>query len=284
MTSRTSRRAFLLGSAGTAAALAAPFAVDPGRAGAADSRTADVVVVGGGLAGLTTARRLTAAGYSVVVLEARNRVGGRTLNHPISGGEIAEAGGEFVGPTQDRIVALAREGGVGTFDAYDTGKNVYVNGAIRLRYTDTGVLGTAPPDPLLLADIVKLSQQIDLLAAKVPPAAPWTAPEAARHDAMTLETWARANSVNQDGIVELLRPFTEALVGAEPGDLSFLFVLAYVAAAGDDNHVGTFERLMNVRGGAHQSRIVGGSQVIAQKVAAELGARVVLNAAVRSID
>src|SRR4051794_31361544 len=118
MTSRTSRRAFLLGSAGTAAALAVPFVVEPGRAGAADSMTADVVVVGGGLAGLTTARRLTAAGYSVVVLEARDRVGGRTLNHPISGGKIAEAGGEFVGPTQDRIVALAREVGVGTFDAY----------------------------------------------------------------------------------------------------------------------------------------------------------------------
>lgn len=282
MTPRASRRTFLLGTAGTAALAGTVLGRAP-AAGAADTATADVAVVGAGLAGLTAARRLTAAGYSVLVLEARDRVGGRTLNHPLGGGKVAEAGGEFVGPTQDRIAALAGEVGAGIFDAYDTGKNVYVNGAVRLTYSDTGLLGTAPPDPLLLADIVKLSQQIDLLAAKVPPAAPWTAPDAARHDATTLESWARANSLNKDGIVELLRPFTEALVGAEPGDLSLLFVLAYVAAAGDENHVGTFERLMNVRGGAQQSRIVGGSQIVAQRVADELGERVVLAAPVRSI-
>ena len=103
-----------------------------------------------------------------MVLEARDRVGGRTLNHAIGGGRVAEAGGEFVGPTQDRIVALAQAVGVGTFDAYDTGKNVYKNGAIRCKYSDTGLLGTAPPDPLLLVDIIKLSQQIDLMSAKFP--------------------------------------------------------------------------------------------------------------------
>ena len=85
------------------------------------SITADVVVVGGGLAGLTTARNLVAKGHKVIVLEARDRVGGRTLNHRIGGGHVAEAGGEFVGPTQDRIVALAKAVGVRTFDAYDTG-------------------------------------------------------------------------------------------------------------------------------------------------------------------
>ena len=85
---------------------------------------------------------------------------------------MAEAGGEFVGPTQDRIVALAKEVGVGTFDAYDTGNDVYVNGAIRLTYSDTSPLGTAPPDPLLTADIIKLSQQIDQLATTVPSTSP----------------------------------------------------------------------------------------------------------------
>jgi monoamine oxidase len=286
MTSRASRRAFLAGSAGTAAALALPVparAAEPAPA-AVNTISADVAVVGAGLAGLTAARRLEAAGHSVLVLEARDRVGGRTLNHAIGSGKVAEAGGEFVGPTQDRIVALAGEVGVGTFDAYDSGNNVYVNGLIHLKYSDTGLLGTAPPDPLLLVDIIKLSQQIDLLAAKFPVAAPWTAPNAAKYDAETLETWVRGNSVNADGIVELLRPFTEALVGAEPGDVSFLFVLAYVAAAGDATHPGTFERLFNVRGGAQQSRLVGGSQIVAQKVAAALGDRVHLSAPVRRIE
>jgi len=278
----TSRRTFLAGALGASAAGAAALAL-PSAAGATDSATADVVVVGGGLAGLTAARRLTAAGYDVLVLEARDRVGGRTLNHDIGGGKVAEAGGEFVGPTQDRIVALATEVGVGTFDAYDTGKNVYVNGIEHLKYSDTSPLGTAPPDPLLLADIAKLTLQIDAMAKNVKPDAPWLAANAARYDATTLESWARSNTLNGNGIIALLRPFTEALVGAEPGDLSLLFILAYVASAGNEHNVGTLERLMNVRGGAQQSRIVGGSQIVSQKVAAALGNRVVLNAPVRSI-
>ena len=245
--------------------------------------SADVVVVGAGLAGLTAARRLVHAGHTVVVLEARNRVGGRTLNHSIGNGKVAEAGGEFVGPTQDRIVALAAEVGVATFDAYDTGNDVYVNGATRLTYSDTSPLGTAPPDPALIADIVKLSQQIDLMAAQISPAKPWTSPNAAAYDSQTLATWVRSNAVNADGILALLASFTEALVGTEPEELSLLFVLAYVASAGNAKNTGTFERLFNVRGGAQQSRLVGGSQLVPQRVAAALGRRVHLNAPVRRI-
>jgi monoamine oxidase len=279
----TSRRAFLAGGAGAAAALALPGGA-ASAAASSESLRVDVAVVGAGLAGLTAARRLTAAGATVAVLEARDRVGGRTLNHPIGAGKVAEAGGEFVGPTQDRIVALAKEVGVGTFDEYDTGQNIYVNGLERLKYSDTSPLGTAPPDPLLIADIIKLSQQIDLMVQKFPVAAPWTAPNAARYDAQTLETWVRANAVNDEGILAILRPFTEALVGAEPGEMSFLHVLAYVAGAGDETHPGTFERLFDVRGGAQQSRIIGGSQVISERVAAALGSSVLLGTPVRGIS
>jgi monoamine oxidase len=285
----TTRRAFLAGAAGTAAAAAAATVGSrSSRAAAAGTPalaglTVDVAVVGAGLAGLTAARNLAAAGHSVVVLEARDRVGGRTLNHDIGGGHVAEAGGEFVGPTQDRILALAAAVGVGTFDEYDTGKNIYKSGSTYLKYSDKSALGTAPPDPTLALDIAVLSQRIDAMAAKIDPAAPWTAPKAAEWDAMTLETWVSHNSANKKGILKILSPFTEALYGGEPGDVSFLFTLAYVAAAGDETHPGTFERLFNVRGGAQQSRIVGGSQVIAERVAAELGAQVVLSSPVRQI-
>ena len=93
----------------------------------------------------------------------------------------------------------------------------------------------------------------------------------------------RNNAVNADGILALLASFTEALVGTEPEELSLLFVLAYVASAGNATNTGTFERLFNVRGGAQQSRLVGGSQLVAQRVAAALGRRVHLNAPVRRI-
>src|SRR3712207_4263162 len=92
---------------------------------AAEVREADAVVVGAGLAGLTAARDLTAAGASVVVLEARDRVGGRTLNEPLGDGKVVEVGGQWIGPTQDRLAALARDLGVETFPTYDQGERIF---------------------------------------------------------------------------------------------------------------------------------------------------------------
>ena len=92
------------------------------------SRSVDVVVIGAGLSGLSAARALAAAGRDVLVLEARDRVGGRTLNHSIGGGHVVEVGGEFVGPTQDRILALSRAVGVNTFPVYNQGSNVEIIG------------------------------------------------------------------------------------------------------------------------------------------------------------
>ena len=85
---------------------------------------ADVIVVGAGLAGLTAARAVANAGRPVIVLEARDRVGGRVVGHPIGDGKVIEMGGEYAGPTQDRILALASELGVGTFPTFDDGAKV----------------------------------------------------------------------------------------------------------------------------------------------------------------
>src|SRR5262245_66520386 len=94
------------------------------RAQPAPGAVHDVVVVGAGLAGLTAARELVAAGRSVLVLEARDRVGGRVVSREIGGEKIVEMGGQWAGPTQDRLLALAADLGVATFPTYDTGKKV----------------------------------------------------------------------------------------------------------------------------------------------------------------
>ena len=108
-----------------------------------------MVVVGAGLAGLSAARELSARGASVVVVEARARVGGRVENHDIGGGNVVEVGGQWIGPTQDRLAALASELGVDTFPTHGEGHNVIeYDGRLR-RYR-----GTIPRiNPLVLLDV-----------------------------------------------------------------------------------------------------------------------------------
>ena len=124
----------LIGTAAATTAAAAAAGI-PGAASAAPKRPhgkhraekVDVVVVGAGLAGLTAARNLVGIGSQVRLLEARDRVGGRICNHQLPGKEVTEIGGQFVGPTQDRILALAKDVGVKTFPGYNPGQNVYID-------------------------------------------------------------------------------------------------------------------------------------------------------------
>ncbi len=272
------RRRFVTGTmvAGATAAL-------PGAAAAAGSvRTADAVIVGAGFAGLTAARQVHRAGRSVVVLEARDRVGGRVWNHDLGGGHVSERGGTFVGPTQDRVLALARELGVSTFLTYDQGENVYIADGTRLQYSDTGVTGTAPPDPVILPDLALIVSQLDQMSRTVPVAAPWSAANALEWDGQTLESWINSHTVTPR-FHQLIPLATRPIFGAEPRELSLLFVLFYIASSGDQRHPGTFERSFDTRGGAQMSRFVGGSQTIALNLAAELGDRVVLDTPVRRI-
>ena len=258
------RRAFIGGAAAGAVLLAAD--AKPSFAAARVNRTADVVIVGAGLSGLTAARRLVAAGRSVIVLEARERVGGRTLNEPISKSAITEVGGEYVGPTQDRILALAAEVNVSTFPVYNTGSNVLIAEGQRSLYPS--VPGLPRKHDIALSIIKGLG--LNKEAAKVGVKAPWRAANAATLDRQTLGQWMNANIPELDA-KRVFEAAIHSIWGADAADLSMLYVLFYIASAGDKTHPGSFNRLISVQDGAQQDRFVGGSQIISERVADQLG-------------
>jgi monoamine oxidase len=237
-----------------------------------ERREADVAVIGAGFAGLAAARALRAAGREVVVLEARDRVGGRVVNEPIGDGKVVELGGQWVGPTQDRVLALIDELGLATFPTYGEGENVFERrGRIR-RYR-----GAIPRlNPLALAETGVLLRRINRLARRVDPAAPWEAEAADGWDSQTFETWI-GRRVRTGAARDLMRLAINGVWAAEPRDVSLLHVLFYVASAG------SIEALLDTDGGAQQDRVVGGTQLVAERIAAELGDTVVLGAPVRSI-
>jgi monoamine oxidase len=261
---------------GAAAAQAAPSATHK------PARRVDVVVVGAGLAGLVAATELTRAGHSVRVLEARDRVGGRIWAHEVGAGHISERGATFIGPTQNHVAALAKQLKVPTFRTYDVGKNVYIAGGERLTYSDRGPFGTVPPDPAIAGELASIVLALDQQATTVDVSKPWAAPHAVALDGQTLAgylTEHSASSRSRNVAAAALR----AIFGAEPRELSMLFTLFFIAASGDPEHPGTFQRNFNTRGGAQQDRLVGGSQRLPLELAQRLGDVVALRTPVRSI-
>jgi monoamine oxidase len=265
--------AALLATGADAAAAARP------RRARRRARRADVAIVGAGLAGLTAARRLVAAGHSVVVVEARDRVGGRTLNANLGGGRATELGGEFIGPTQDRIAALAKAVGVDTFPTFNAGQDVSLFSGRLGTYPATPGIPTTDPD---ITTILGPILQLDQLATEVPVDAPWTAKRAAEFDRQTLQDYKAANISNPIGAAAFDLA-CRVIWGAEPRELSLLYALAYIAGAGNAKTAGSFVRLITTPNGAQESRFVGGSQLVSERVADRLGNRVVLGTPVRRV-
>lgn len=232
----------------------------------------DVAVVGAGLAGLLAARRLTEAGRSVVVLEARDRVGGRLLNAEIGGGQVVELGGQWVGPGQDRAAALINELGARTFLTHDEGKSLLELDGKRKRYS-----GTIPRvGPLVLLDIAQARWRLERLARSVDPAEPWSSARARERDSGTLADWLEGG-MRTAPARKMLRIAGRTVWGAEPEEMSLLHTLFYMRGAGG------LDPLLDVEGGAQESRIVGGSQELAARLAKPLGEALLLNSPVSGI-
>jgi monoamine oxidase len=218
----------------------------------------DVVVVGAGFAGLTAARLLQEAGRSVVVVEARDRVGGRTRTETRQGTWI-DLGGQWIGPGQDRIVALVDELGFATYPQPEVGDDVVLDeeGARRL-----ASFAQAFSDDDLVA-YLELAGALEAVADEVPLDAPWSAPEALSWDATTLADWVRSRGVS-DRVAALFEVGVRAVFAASSAQLSLLHAAHYVHSAGG------WAKLTDSEGGAQQDRVEGGVQPVAEALAARL--------------
>lgn len=232
----------------------------------------DVVVIGAGFAGLTAARDLAANGFDPVVLEGRDRVGGRSSTTTLAGIPV-DLGGTFVGPTQDAVLALAKELGCPTTPTYCEGTNL-----IRWRGRVRSYRGTIPKLSLVaLLDIGRIQWQFERVARGVDIATPWTARDAAKLDAESMGDWLRSVGATASSR-DLMAIMARVTWGAEPDEVSMLHAVRYVKAAGG------IDRMLDVVGGAQQDHFPAGTQQIADKMAADLGERVRLNAAVSRIE
>ena len=232
----------------------------------------DVAVVGAGIAGLVAATELVAAGREVVVLEARDRVGGRVLNVEL-GGEPNELGGQWIAPYQSEMHALLAELGIELFHAHREGDHVYVD-ADGARHRYHGEDAPLPPESARAYD--EGVARLDALVAELDPEAPWAHPRAAELDAITFEQWL-TTEVADTLARDLLRAFMAGGYMTKPAHtFSLLGALATIAGAGSVANLFEPDLCLN-------ARVVGGSQVIPLRLAERLGERVLLDHPVRSL-
>jgi monoamine oxidase len=238
------------------------------------TREADVCVVGAGLAGLTAARRLSQAGRSVVVLEARDRVGGRVWTKTSRDGVPIDMGGCFIGPHHDRMHTLTKEMGVVTFKTYVDGDNVLATGGKVRRYR-----GDIPRvNPLALLSAGQAIARMNAMAKKVPVDAPWDAPKATDWDARSVRAWLGAAHVPTQLARDLIEATVRACFAADLSEVSLLNWLFLAHSAGG------IESLMNIAGGYQDSQFEGGVGQIPDAMASELGEAVVLGTPVTSVE
>ncbi|RXK50983.1 flavin monoamine oxidase family protein [Aquirufa rosea] len=216
----------------------------------------DVLIIGAGYAGIAAAKKLREAGKDFLVLEARDRIGGRTLTENLSSGATVDLGAKWVGPTQHLVWEWIKETQTATYDTYDQGKNLLKFGDKISAYT-----GTIPKiDPISLIDLGLAISKINRLSGQISTSEPWNHPKAKEYDAMTLATWmdkhlwtAKAKHLFEIGI--------QTVFAADASEISLLFALFYFKSG--DN----MDTLISIKNGAQQTILKGGTQGLVKKIA-----------------
>jgi len=235
----------------------------------------DCIVVGAGFAGLSAADALVREGQRVCVVEARDRVGGRVATIHLADGTPLDIGGQWIGPTHDRMYALCRRYGAEVYPMYVGGKNLLLLGGKRRTYR--GHIPVRAP-LAALANVGLSLVKLQMLARKVPLEAPWEAPNAAELDQQTLGDWIRKNVRNRDAAA-MTHIGVESVFAAQADEISLLHALFYMRSGN------SFDFLTRSQGGAQQDRITGGIQALAEGLAADVsnGGEVMLEAPVERI-
>lgn len=222
-----------------------------------------MIVVGAGYAGLAAADRALALGLKPLIVEARDRVGGRTLTRKLDSGVWVDLGGQWIGPGQENMYQLAKRFDHGVWPMYAAGRQVVEVGNKVKTYR--GLIPLNLP-PLVLANLLWGFARIEWQARWVHCENPSQARRAAQLDQRTMGDWLRSNIRNQTAR-KLMQVAIEAVFAAHPDDIGLLHALAYINAGGG------FERLTSSSGGAQQDRVAGGMQGLAESYCQDLERR-----------
>lgn len=235
--------------------------------------TRDVVIVGAGAAGLTAANELKKAGLSVVVLEARDRVGGRLWTDVVDGAML-EIGGQWVSPDQEALKETIADLGLETYRRYREGDSVYVNEAGELtRFTGE----IFPVPPATERAMVALIEKLDAMVAEVDPDRPWEHPDAEALDRVSFEAWLEEQTDDQEARDNIALFIAGAMLTKPAYAFSALQALLMAASAGSFSNLVDADYILD-------ERVVGGLQQVPLLLAERLGDDVLLGHPVHTID